>query len=123
MQRLPGQSLEGTVPENSALGSKRRAPAPRPVAGRLAEARANRILEHVEAAGLEVLLAVDDVDRVAAPEQVAVAAMPLVEELRVAPVHNLHPAGELRLLGLDDEVVVVSHQAKGVAGPVVFCDD
>jgi hypothetical protein len=48
--------------------------------------------------------------------------MALVEQLRVAPVQDLHAAGELRLLGLDDQVVMSRHQAEGVARPLVDSD-
>jgi hypothetical protein len=45
------------------------------------------------------------------------AAVALVEGGRVEPVEPLHPVGERRLAAFDHEVVVVSHQAVGVAAP------
>jgi len=53
---------------------------------------------------------------------VAGAAVSLVEALRVDPVEALHPAGEERAGGLDDEVVVGAHQAEGVGPPVAAVD-
>jgi len=51
------------------------------------------------------------------------ASVLLVETLRVEAVEALHPAGEERPGGLDDEVVVRAHQTEGVRAPVAAVDD
>jgi hypothetical protein len=48
--------------------------------------------------------------------------MTLVEPLRIAPIQDLHAAGELRPLRLDDQVVMSRHQAERVALPFVSGD-
>jgi len=45
--------------------------------------------------------------------------VPLVEGAGVAAVQVSHPVGEVRLRGLDEEVVVVPHQAAHVRAPAV----
>ncbi len=56
-------------------------------------------------------------------EKVALAAVFVVEGLRVAAVQQLHPGGELGAGALDDEVVMVPHQAEAVHGPAVTAHD
>jgi hypothetical protein len=46
-----------------------------------------------------------------------------VEPLRVPAVQPLEACRQLRHGGLEDEVVVVRHQADGVHAPVVLADD
>jgi hypothetical protein len=53
---------------------------------------------------------------------VPAAAVPGVEGLGVAPVQELHPGRELRPGRLDDQVVVVAHQAEGVHAPGAALD-
>jgi hypothetical protein len=53
----------------------------------------------------------------------APAAVLRVEGLCVDPVEALHALRELFAVRLDDEVVVVPQEAKGVAGPPVARDD
>ena len=53
----------------------------------------------------------------------SIAVVPSIEELRVAAVDDLHAARKRRLLCLDDQVVMVGHQAERMAGPVVPSDD
>jgi len=53
---------------------------------------------------------------------VAGSAVSLVEALCVEAIEALHPAGEERACGLDDEVVVRAHQAEGVGTPVAAVD-
>ncbi len=57
-------------------------------------------------------------------EEVPLAPVLLVERLRIAAVQQLHPGGKLRPVALDDEVVMVAHQAKAVHPPPVaaHCD-
>jgi hypothetical protein len=52
----------------------------------------------------------------------APAAVPEVEALRMRPAQVLDAGGELGLRRLEDEVVVVAHQAEGVDPPVVAID-
>jgi hypothetical protein len=53
----------------------------------------------------------------------APAAVLRVERLRVDAVEPTHSVRELLTGGLDDEVVVVSHQAEGMARPAEASDD
>jgi hypothetical protein len=69
-----------------------------------------------------VLLALDHPRREAFAEEVAPAFVPPVERLGVDPVEPAHPFGEAPELGLEDEVVVVRHQAERVHAPVVALD-
>jgi hypothetical protein len=69
-----------------------------------------------------VLLALDHPRREAFAEEVAPTFMPPVERLGVDPVEPPHPLGEAPELGLEDEVVVVRHQAERVHAPVVAVD-
>jgi hypothetical protein len=55
-------------------------------------------------------------------EEVAPALVTAVEGLRIGAVEAVHAVGEAPQLGLDDEVVVVRHQAEGVDAPVVPLD-
>jgi len=50
---------------------------------------------------------------------VAGPAVPFVEELRIAAVQLPHPEGQIALRGLDEKVIMVGHEAVGVANPVV----
>src|SRR5205085_6398906 len=61
--------------------------------------------------------------REALAEQVAPALVTAVERLRVDAVQALHSGGEVLELRLNDEVVVVRHQAEDVDSPVVAVDD
>jgi hypothetical protein len=70
--------------------------------------------------GVRVLLLGLDQDRVeAASEHVVAAPVALVEGARVGAVQVAHAVGEVRRRRLDDEVVVVSHQAANVDAPAV----
>jgi hypothetical protein len=96
--------------------------APAPVAGLGAEACADRILEHVLARVGEVGLVLDDARAETGAEEVAATAVAEVEALCVTAAQVLHASGEARLSRLDDEVVVVAHQAEDVDRPVVALD-
>lgn len=49
--------------------------------------------------------------------------MPVVEAARVVTIQITHPLGEVRSSDLDDEVVVVPHQAGCVDAPAVAAAD
>jgi hypothetical protein len=70
-----------------------------------------------------VRVALDDENRVSALEEVSISIVPSIEKLRVAAVHQFHAEGQVRLLRLDDQVIVARHQAVRMAGPVVPSDD
>jgi hypothetical protein len=82
-----------------------------------AEARPDRVPADVLARVAEVLLGVDHPRGVPIPEEVSPAAVAGVEPLRVHAVQALHPERQLRDGRLDDEVVVVRHQAERVEPP------
>jgi hypothetical protein len=69
-----------------------------------------------------VLLALDHPRREAFAEEVAPAFVSSVERLGVDPVEPAHPFREAPELGLDDQMVVVRHQAERVHSPVVALD-
>jgi hypothetical protein len=69
-----------------------------------------------------VVFVLDNPGREAFAEQVAPALVAAVERLRVNAVQALHSGGEVLELCLDDEVVVVRHQAEDVDSPVVAVD-
>ena len=58
----------------------------------------------------------------AAAEEVAFAAVFLVEGGGVFAVEQFHAGGELRDGRFDDQAEVVAHQAVGVHGPAVAAD-
>ena len=62
----------------------------------------------------EVRLVADDPAAEAAHEEVAVAAVAMVELERVGAVQELHAGGEVGEGGLDDEVVAVAHPGRGL---------
>ena len=64
----------------------------------------------------------DDPGVEAAAEEVAFAAVFLVEGGGVFAVEQLHAGGELRDGCFEDQMVVVGHQAVGVHGPAVEAD-
>jgi hypothetical protein len=47
----------------------------------------------------------------------SIETMLLVESLRVRAIETLHPEGEIGIWCLDDEVVMVRHQAVAMATP------
>ncbi len=78
-----------------------------------------RVVEHV-LDRVEVLLVGLDQHRVEpAPEDMVSAGVALVEGARVASVQVAHAARQVRFGGLDDQVIVVPHQAPRVDTPAV----
>jgi hypothetical protein len=82
----------------------------------------DRVLEDVFDRVGEVVVVLDDPGGEARAEEVAPALVAAVEGLRVDAVEAAHAVGEAPELGLDDQVVVVRHQAEGVDAPVVALD-
>jgi len=87
------------------------------------EAVVERVVEDVFEGGRVLLLGLDQLRPEAAAEDVVAAAVPLVEGTRVGAVEVAHPVGEVRDGGLDDQVVVVAHQAAHVNTPAVAALD
>jgi hypothetical protein len=85
-----------------------------------AQSGANGVLDHVAADCGKLVLVFDR----AAPEPLAEEMTPApvapVEALRVASVQSLKAGGQLRHGRLDDEVVMICHQAERVHAPVVL---
>ena len=69
-----------------------------------------------------MLFALDHEAVEAVAEEVAGSGVFFVEPLRVAAVEELHPGSEVGAGALEDEVVVVPHQAEGVHRPAVAAD-
>jgi hypothetical protein len=85
-----------------------------------AETCSNGIEQHVASDFEEVGVAFDTVRRETSLEQVALVSVAPVEPNRIAPVQAVHSEGQIGRRRLDDNVVVVRHQAVGVLDPAVF---
>jgi glutaryl-CoA dehydrogenase (non-decarboxylating) len=109
--------------EPPVLTGQLRAAAPRPVARIGTDPGADRVVEDIPARRREVFLGVDDVDGVAALEEVSTTLVAPVELLRIAAVQLAHPARETLARRVEDEVVVVRHETERVANPLVAGDD
>src|SRR5919201_4588847 len=100
----------------TSCGDRRRPP---PLGRDLRQAGAHRVLNHVvERVGV-LLVALDQARAETAAEDVVGAAVDFVERTRVAAVQVAHSLRQVRLGRLDDEVVMVSHQAIGVDAPAI----
>jgi hypothetical protein len=82
----------------------------------------NRVVEDILVGVRVLLLRLDQHGVEAASEHVVAAPVALVEGPRVGAVQVAHAVGEVRRRRLDDEVVVVSHQA-AVDAPAVTAFD
>jgi hypothetical protein len=92
---------------------------PRVLRGGFDESSRDGVLADVLERSGEMVVAVDHPRGEASAPEMAMAAVPAVETLRVAAVEVLHPARELLLRGLDDQVVVRAHEAHRVHAPAV----
>ena len=108
-RRWPASPRSRSTPSSSVA-----APAPRPVVGALAEPGADRVRQHVVAGRLEVLVVAHLPEREAVSPEMAGARVLRVEVLGVEAVDAVQRARERVAGALDDEVVVVRHQAEGV---------
>ena len=81
------------------------------------------VLDDVIDRALVLVRVLDHLRPEAAAEEVVASAMPLVELARVAAVEIPHTFGQVRLRRLDDEVVVVPHQAACMDPPAVAALD
>ena len=77
------------------------------------------IVDDVFDRGLVLLVGLDHLRPVAAAEDVILPLVALVEGPGVAAVQVPHSLVEVRLRGLDEQVVVVPHQAAHVSAPAV----
>jgi hypothetical protein len=82
-----------------------------------------RIVEDVLERVLVLFLGLDHPRPEPATEHVVLAAVALVEGTGVAAVEVAHAVGEVRERRLDEQVVVVSHQAAHVQPPAVAALD
>ncbi len=97
--------------------------APRPVSRLGYHARPDRIQHRVAHELLQVVIALGERRTEWTFEQMPLEAVPPVETLRPNAVQALHPSGE-RLLGrMDNEVMVVAHQAISEEVPLEPLDD
>jgi hypothetical protein len=83
----------------------------------------SRVVDDVGDGLLVLLLGFDQPRPEAATEDVVAATVPLVESPCVGAVQVSHPIGQVRSRRLEDEVVVVSHQAPRVHAPAVAALD
>jgi hypothetical protein len=98
-------------------------PRPRPALGVGDQPGGDRVLEDVLQRGLQLLVVFDRFRREALAEHVVTATVEGVESAGVVAVEVAHPGGEVCLPRLDDEVIVVAHQAARVQPPAVAPDD
>ena len=77
------------------------------------------IVDDVLDRGLVLLVRLDHLRPVAATEEVILPSVALVERPGVATVQVPHSLVEVRQRGLDQQVVVVTHQAPHVSAPAV----
>ena len=56
-------------------------------------------------------------------EEMAGPSMSFIEELRVYAVYLSHADGEISLRGLDEDMVMIGHEAVGVADPIIALID
>ena len=78
-----------------------------------------RIVDDVVDRRLVLLVRFDHFRPVAAAEDVILPPVAFVEGAGVAAVQIPHPIGEVRERGLDEEVIVVAHEAPHVSAPAV----
>ena len=81
------------------------------------------IQDHISAYFQEVAILLDQDRLVPALEQVAVPTVAFVEELGVNAVYLPHADRKVPVGGLDEEMIMVGHEALGVADPVVALVD
>jgi hypothetical protein len=79
----------------------------------------DRIVDDVLEGCVVLLLGLDHLRPVAAPENVVLASVPLVEGTGVGPVQVPHALVEVGRRSLDQQVVVVAHQAADVHPPAI----
>ena len=77
------------------------------------------IVDNVVNRCLVLLVGLDHLRPVAAAEDVVLPLVALVECAGIGAVQIPHPVGEVGLRGLDQQVVVVTHQAAHVSAPAV----
>jgi len=82
-----------------------------------------RIVDDVVDRRFVLLVRLDHLRPVSVAENVVLALVPLIEGTGVAAVQVPHPVGEVRKGSLDEEVVVVPHQAAHVSTPAVASFD
>jgi hypothetical protein len=90
--------------------------------GSVGEAGSDGVLKHVLDRAREMVLVFHDPGCEAVAEEVAPPLVAAVKRLGVGAVEPLEAVREAPELGLDDQVVVVRHQAEGVHAPVVTLD-
>jgi len=81
------------------------------------------VVDDVLDRGFVLLVRLDHLGPVAAAEDVILPLVAFVEGAGIAAVQVPHPVGEVRQRGLDEEVVVVPHQAAHVRAPAVAAFD
>ena len=82
------------------------------------QAGPHRVQHHISGELQEVALLFYQYGLISALEEVSDPAVPAVEDLGVHSVQLPHASGEICLRGFYDEVVVVIHEAVGMADPV-----
>ena len=85
----------------------------------VAEARAYRVLEHVDDRLREMLIVADEPADVPVAQELAASTVAPVEALRVNAVQSVEAVAEVGQGAFNDEVVVRPHEAEGVYEPAL----
>ena len=93
--------------------------APLPVSGVCNESGSDRVQDDITSDLEEVRISIDDEGFVASLKEVANTLVDKIEPLRVVTVHVAHEIREVAVGRLDEEVVMVAHEAVGVEDDVV----
>ena len=88
---------------------------PFPVIGEFYHASSDRVQDNVAADFKEVGVLLDDYGLVPSLEKVAGSMALVIEELGVDTIHLAHAESEVPVRGLDEKMVMVVHEAVGVA--------
>lgn len=92
---------------------------PFPVVREFHHAGSDRVQDNVAADFKEMRVLLDDDGLISALEEVSRSSMPVIEKLGIDAVHLAHAESEVTVRRLDEKMVVVVHEAVGMAKPAV----
>ena len=96
--------------------------APRPTSRGFDNSRSNGIQDHIAAQLQQMRIAFDENRFVPPLKEVSASTMTEVEPLGVPAIQPLHPRGEIAPRGLEQQMVVVPHQAVRMEPPELIAD-
>mgnify|MGYP001607791079 CR=1 FL=1 len=120
---LPAELAEYPVSREAGMGlglpRSRQIAGPFPVFRFFHHLCPNGIQDHVPAYFKKMAVFLDQDGLVPALEQVSGPAVPFVEELGIHSVQLAHAYGQVPVRGFDEKMIMIGHEAVGVADPVV----